>query len=153
MVDNYCPTGCLPARETQGYAALSGGAVILNEDRIANEVYARRDTRRMFGPFQPTYGLSVTDQGSVWLGAGPSYTLPFKSDHFFVQLHTMVGLYLQGDSADLGGPIEFRSGVEVGFVAGNGIRFGLAYDHRSNAEIYATNPGLETFQLRVSVPF
>jgi lipid A 3-O-deacylase len=29
---------------------------------------------------------------------------------------------------------------------------GLSYDHRSNGDIATLNPGLETLQLRVSVP-
>ena len=153
MAGNHCTTGCVAASGAQGYIAVSAGSVFLNEDRIGTEIYVRRDTRRQFGPFQATYGVSVTDDGSVWFGAGPSYSLPFKSDAIFVQLHTMAGLYLAGDGADLGGPIEFRSGVEVGFVAQSGMRFGLTYDHRSNADLYADNPGLETIQLRVSVPF
>ncbi|OZA01556.1 MAG: hypothetical protein B7Y02_17545 [Rhodobacterales bacterium 17-64-5] len=60
---------------------------------------------------------------------------------------------MQGDGPDLGGPVEFRSGVEIGFIANNGLRFGLSYDHRSNGGIYEDNPGLETVQLRLSVPF
>jgi len=48
--------------------------------------------------------------------------------------------------------LKFRSGVELGYVAKNGARIGLSYDHRSNADINSYNPGLETFQLRVSFP-
>ncbi|OYW60821.1 MAG: hypothetical protein B7Z31_03560 [Rhodobacterales bacterium 12-65-15] len=153
MAENHCATGCLAATETQGTTAISAGAVFLDEDQIASEVYIRRDTRRKFGPFQATYGISLTDQGAIWVGAGPSYTLPLKSDNVFVQLHAMAGLYLQGDGPDLGGPVEFRSGIEIGFIANNGLRFGLSYDHRSNGGIYEDNPGLETVQLRLSVPF
>lgn len=153
MAVNDCPTGCLARSDTQGYNAFSAGAVFLNEDQIASEIYLRRDTGRKFGPFQAIYGLSVTDEGSVWVGAGPAYTLPLNSDRFFVQLHTMAGLYLQGDGPDIGGPVEFRSGVELGFIADNGLRFGLSYDHRSNADLYEDNPGLETVQLRISMPF
>lgn len=153
MAENHCATGCLAANGTQGHTAVSAGAVFLDGEQIAGEVYIRRDTRRKFGPFQPIYGFSVTDQGTVWVGAGPSYTLPLKSENIFVQLHAMAGFYLQGDGPDIGGPVEFRSGVEIGFVADNGMRFGLSFDHRSNADIYDDNPGLETVQFRVSKPF
>jgi lipid A 3-O-deacylase len=153
MTANYCETGCLARSEVQGYTAVSGGPVFSNNDRIANEIYIRRDTRRKFGPFQMTYGLSVTDQSAVWMGAGPTYTVPLKSDTIFVELHTMAGLFLKGDGPGLGGPIEFRSGIEIGYEVGNGTRFGLSYDHRSNAGIYADNPGIESFQLRLAMPF
>ena len=152
MSTNYCETGCLAKSEIQGYSAISTGSVFLNEDQIGNEIYLRRDTRHKQGPFQVTYGLSVTDTSDVWAGMGHSYTLPSTPDNVFIQLHAMTGLYLRGDGADIGGLIEFRSGIEFGYQANNGIRYGVSFDHRSNLGIYDDNPGLETIQLRVSVP-
>ena len=54
--------------------------------------------------------------------------------------------------ADLGGPVEFRSGLELGYESDRGWRIGLGFDHRSNAGIESRNPGLETVHLRLSVP-
>jgi hypothetical protein len=62
----------------------------------------------------------------------------------------MPGVYIQGDGNDLGGWFEFRSGIEIGYEAQSGVRYGLSLDHRSNAGIYDENPGLETLQFRVS---
>jgi hypothetical protein len=53
---------------------------------------------------------------------------------------------------DLGGPIEFRSGIEVAYHMENGMRLGLGWDHRSNLEIYARNPGVEMVHVRLSIP-
>ena len=64
----------------------------------------------------------------------------------------MTGLYRAGDGLDLGGPIVFRSGIEAGWENRRGWRFGLGFDHRSNAGIYDENPGVETVHLRVSIP-
>ena len=71
---------------------------------------------------------------------------------FYTELHAMPGLYAAGDDFDLGGPIEFRSGIEFGYESRGGWRYALSYDHRSNAGIYDDNPGVETVQFRVSMP-
>jgi lipid A 3-O-deacylase len=71
----------------------------------------------------------------------------------YVQGHVMPGLYEPGGGGpDLGGTLQFRSGLEIGLATAAGLRLGLALDHRSNAGIYRDNPGLETLQIRVSFP-
>ncbi|MDR9454072.1 MAG: acyloxyacyl hydrolase, partial [Wenzhouxiangella sp.] len=94
---------------------------------------------------------SASSDGELWAGIGHVYTLTTRQD-LFLQLHAMTGLYEAGDGVDLGGPVEFRSGLEVGYQADNGMRLSLGIDHRSNAGIYGTNPGLETVHVRVSIP-
>ena len=70
----------------------------------------------------------------------------------YAELHLMPGLYLGNGEFDLGGWLEFRSGLEVGFQASDGWRLALAYDHRSNGGIFAQNPGIETVQIKVGFP-
>ena len=72
--------------------------------------------------------------------------------NLFLQLNAMTGLYEEGSGVDLGGPIEFRSGLSVGYQNKAGVRMSLSIDHRSNLGIYSDNPGLETVQFRVSIP-
>jgi hypothetical protein len=112
----------------------------------------RRDTKVAHGPFQNIYGLSVTDTSDVWAGIGHAYTINTPIDRVDVQLHAMTGLYSRGTGVDLGGPIEFRSGIELAYNLENGMRLGLGWDHRSNLEIYARNPGVEMVHLRLSIP-
>ena len=69
-----------------------------------------------------------------------------------MQLHAMTGLYSRGTGVDLGGAIEFRSGIEVAYHLENGMRLGLGWDHLSNLEIYARNPGVEMVRLRQPIP-
>ena len=64
----------------------------------------------------------------------------------------MTGLYEEGDGVDLGGPIEFRSGLAIGYINKAGVKMSLSVDHRSNLGIYSSNPGLETVQFRVAFP-
>lgn len=153
MTANHCPNeGCLAKREVQSYTGISVGDTVFQENTVGEEVYLRRDTRHAYGPFQLIYGLSATSDGELWAGVGQAYTWTNRRENMFVQLHAMAGLYEEGSGADLGGPIQFRSGVEVGYQNKMGVRMSLGVDHRSNAGLYSSNPGLETVHFRVSIP-
>lgn len=148
---NYCPNeGCFAENPTDGRLGLSYGNVMFQEENISEEVFLRYDVPVTYGPFQPTMGLSGTMDGDLWAGAGAAWTAHLNQA--YLQLYLMPGLWAQGNGPDLGSVVEFRSGVEVGWEARNGIRYGLTYDHRSNADLSSTNPGMETFQFKISFP-
>ena len=150
---NHCPNeGCFARNHVDSYNTLSIGETYFQEAKQGEEIYYRRDTGLAFGPFQNVWGISASNDGEFWIGAGHAWTKTFLRDRAFLQLHAMTGLYEEGDGVDLGGPIEFRSGIEIGYQARNGARFGFGFDHRSNAGIYSDNPGLETIHFRVSIP-
>ena len=146
---NHCDTGCLAPSDAQSRLSFSVGQASFNGTDAGAEVYLRRTLGRDYGPFGIAYGLSVTEDAAFWAGIGPLYEIPL-GEVFYAELHLMPGIYVQGDGPDLGGPLEFRSGIEIGYEEGN-IRYGLSYDHRSNNEFYDINPGLETLQFRVSI--
>lgn len=156
MKTNDCETGCLARTPAQEAISLSFGDVIFQDKSIGSEAYLRYDLGTSFGPFQPAIGLSMTDTNDVWLGLGATHTTRFwerpSGTGGYAQLHFMPGVYAMGSGPDLGHDIEFRSGAEIGWQARNGVRVGVSYDHRSNGDISSLNPGLETLQLRVSVP-
>ena len=153
MVLNHCPNdGCLARNEVPAYLGVSAGTVFFQEDTVSEEIYLRHTTATAHGPFNLTYGGSVTTDGETWVGLGESVNFVSPNQRWYAQFHVMPGLYAEGSGADLGGPIEIRSGAEVGYQARNNIRYAVSYDHRSNGGIYNSNPGLETFQIRVSFP-
>jgi lipid A 3-O-deacylase len=153
MVLNHCPSdGCLARNEVPAYLGVSAGTVFFQENKVGEEIYLRHTTSTAHGPFNLTYGASVTEDAEFWIGLGESVNFVSTNQRWYAQFHVMPGLYAEGDGVDLGGPIEFRSGAEVGYQARNGIRYALSYDHRSNAGLYSDNPGLETVQFRVSFP-
>ena len=153
MATNYCPNeGCLAPNDRQAYNNFSAGEVVFQENGVGEEIYFRRDTRYAFGPFQITWGASVTDDGGSWVGIGTVGAYHTPNDRWFLEFHSMPGLYVEGGERDLGGPVQFRSGIAVGYQAPSGVRAALSFDHRSNAGIYSQNPGLETVQFRVSFP-
>ena len=150
---NHCPNeGCFAKNEVQAYNSLSFGNTYFQEGEVGEEFYFRRETARADGPFQRIWGISASTDGELWAGVGHAYTITNRKQNLFLQLNAMTGLYEKGSGVDLGGPIEFRSGISVGYQNKVGVRMSLSVDHRSNLGIYSDNPGLETVQFRVSIP-
>ena len=154
MFDAYsdCKTGCLAKNEVQPRLSVSHGSLQFKGNDIGSETYIRYDTKHANGPYQTIVGASYSNLGDVWVGVGHSYTLALEDSGFFAEVHAMTGVYHHSGGPDLGGPIEFRSGAELGYRWDSGWRLGASYDHRSNAELFAQNPGVETVQIRLSVP-
>ena len=154
MSMNHCGTanGCLGRSETTPRVMFSAGEVLERRAKSAGEVYLRYDLGHKNGPFGHAVGLSYGENGETWVGLGQTYTINFGDSPLYAELHAMPGLYFPNGGFDLGGPIEFRSGIELGYENRQGWRFGLSYDHRSNAEIYKANPGIETVAFHVSIP-
>jgi lipid A 3-O-deacylase len=146
---NFCPTGCLRAEPADPRWALSAGAVYFQDEQDGGELYLRRDLGILYGPFRPTVGVSIANGGATWVGAGFVYTL-MSPQGLYVEGNIMPGAYFPGDGNDLGGGLQFRSGIEVGVETRAGLRYGLSVDHRSNADTDSYNPGIETIQFRVS---
>ena len=151
---NYCgtSTGCLGRTDDVPRVAFSGGAVLERHAEAGGEVYLRYDLGHRNGPFGHAVGLSVGHRGETWFGIGQTWKMDLGSTPLFAELHAMTGVYHAGDGLDLGGPIAFRSGAEIGWEGRQGWRVGLGFDHQSHAGLYDDNPGVETVHLRVSIP-
>ena len=154
MSNNHCGTdsGCLGRSETTPRFALNVGEVVERQARPASEIYFRYDLGHRNGPFGHAVGLSIGQKGETWIGFGQTYLIDFGRSSFYTELHAMPGLYAPNGGFDLGGPLEFRSGIEIGYENQAGWRYALSYDHRSNAGIFSKNPGIETVAFRVSIP-
>lgn len=155
MALNDCSTGCLAEDYAPARLSFQAGAVEFQDDYIGSEIYAGYDMGRTFGPFQPTFGLSITDTGDTWLGAGAKWTSNdiLTAGPLFVEASLMPGVYMAGDGPDIGGALQFRSALGLGFLLDNGATLAVLYDHRSNADTQALNPGLETLSLRYAFSF
>lgn len=109
-----------------------------------------RGTALRYG-FQPVIGASFSTRSEGWVGAGLAYTWRAGTNPGFVRAAVMPGLYRQGSGRDLGGLVMFRSSLEVGMALRGGGEVSLGVAHRSNAGIYARNPGMNTVYLGYSV--
>jgi hypothetical protein len=146
---NHCPTGCLQQSEAAPRFNIQAADVIFQEDRIGQEIYVGYDSGQSYGPFAMTYGASSTADGDLWIGVGAKWTSKkLTPGPFFVELSLIPGLYAQGDGPDIGGALQFRSALGAGYEFANGDTLAVLFDHRSNADIESTNPGLETFGIR-----
>lgn len=80
-----------------------------------------------------------TDQGGfLFFGTRRDFLL---SESWGISLGLAVGLYEEGDGLDLGGPVEFRSSIELFGFVGKRSRLGLGFYHLSHAGLYDENPG------------
>ena len=94
----------------------------------------------------PAFGLMATFEGAFY-GYG-SFRFDVRvSQPWTLTVHTGAGWYEQGNSKDLGGPVEFRSGLQVARFLADGRRIGVGFYHLSNASIYEDNPGSNSFVL------
>ena len=149
MTLNDCPTGCLKTTDRSGQFILQASAVEFDREIIGEELGIGYAFARSYGPFQPMVLATVTDQDRVWVGAGARWEKALTGP-FFVEASFMPGYDTGGNGPDIGGNLQFRSSLGLGYAFDNGATLALAYDHRSNAERRDLNPGLETISLRVS---
>jgi len=135
--------------------AVSAGQIYFQDERSGWETratYIFGD--QYFGRFSPLVDISVTDAGGTFVGVGLYQQMDFSLGDLdmFTGFSFTPGLYMRGNEVDLGYPLEFRSGAEIGVRLAQGWQASVLYDHRSNAGLGDINPGLETIQLKISKP-
>jgi len=100
----------------------------------------------------PAAGVVGTEEGEFWAYAGlrrPFHVAPL----WRLTPGFGVSLYEEGGSGkDLGGPLQFRSSLELSRRLARGGRLGLAVYHLSNASIYENNPGANSVVLTWASP-
>ena len=90
----------------------------------------------------------VDDDGDVFLGFGLA-TIIDLSKGLFIETSLMPGYYgPSSDGTDLGGNLQFRTVLGIGYKFNADSSISLAVDHKSNASIEDTNPGNETIMIR-----
>ena len=134
-----------------GHVTASAGRVEFQDEYTGYEARLTYSLDKLWR-FNPIIDASLTDKGGVWVGLGlyQQFDVSLGNTDLFAGLTFAPGYYMNGDDVDLGGPLEFRSGLEIGVRLENDWQVSVSYDHRSNADLGYTNPGLETLQLRFS---
>lgn len=99
----------------------------------------------------PVAGAMASAQGALYAYGGFRFDLPVGR-RWIVTPSWAAGLYYAGkeDGKDLGGVVEFRSGVELAYQLGERSRLGLCLYHLSNGGFYDFNPGTESLTLTYS---
>ncbi len=135
---------------------VSGGVhQVLREEEVAAEggfeligrPYPLPWRSRLRPDVVPLLGAMGTGDGAfyAYVGFGLDFHLGRR---LTVQPNWAAGVYDQGrEGRDLGGPVEFRSALDVSFEIGERSAAGLSFYHLSNAGIYDRNPGSESLVL------
>lgn len=89
---------------------------------------------------RPQVTLVVPEMNGVFIGAGLGVDF-YLCEYLVFTPSFEPGLYYQGNSRNLGHPIEFRSAVELAYENDNGLRLGAQFYHISNASLGHHNPG------------
>lgn len=105
----------------------------------------------MYG-IRPIVGGFGTGDGSAYGYAGANWDVPLLANQLYLVPNFAVGAYSEGSGKDLGGTLEFRSGIELDYQFPNRHQLGVALNHISNAGIYSRNPGEESVLVTYSVP-
>ena len=109
------------------------------EYRLESRSWKPRASGRM--ALIPTFGITGTSKEAFFAYAG------FRTDLDVTRRWRLtpgfaVGAYDRKGDIDLGGPIEFRSSLDVSSAIRNGMRVGFTLYHVSNARLYDRNPGI-----------
>lgn len=142
-----------PPVPTPAFLTLDGGlAGVLDDDRRV--LFFGAGWR--FAPvteleLAPALGLLVANDDALYLSADVRRDL-WLSERWVLVPGFGVGLFDDGNVLDLGGTLEFRSGLELAYLNAQRFRIGLAFYHLSNGGVASSNPGTEALLLSLSIP-
>lgn len=94
----------------------------------------------------PTAGTMASSKGTLYAYGGFRFELPL-GERWVLSPGTAAGLYYRNRGKDLGGPVEFRSHLELAYRLPGSARLGLCFYHLSNAGLFDHNPGTESLVL------
>jgi lipid A 3-O-deacylase len=98
----------------------------------------------------PSAGLDVNSRGGIYGYLGIYADISLGSVVITPQL--AAGGWRRGNSVDLGGVFQFRQALDVAWRFANGWRAGVRVTHISNADINASNPGVEELFATLAIP-
>lgn len=131
------------------YSIGMGLAGIGNETELAESRIEYRFNKKYL-IFSPIVGMMVMGDGSKYFYGGVNLSRYFGNS-FIVTPNFAIGGFHNGGEKNLGGIIEFRSGLEIGYWIYKKLMVGVAFHHISNASIYKRNPGTETLSLILTI--
>lgn len=142
-----------PAQATD-YLTLNAG--VFNAMRSSNQDFLYGAEYRFeewkYG-LRPVIGAFGTSESAAYGYVGINWDVALLPQQLYIIPNFAVGAYKEGDGQQLGGALEFRSGIEVDYQFPNEHRLGVALNHISNASLYKHNPGEENVIVTYSIPF
>lgn len=147
------------ASQTPDWISFAGGVydILRPKHQTAEiEIEYKFHVRKWTSPFDflefvPLVGVMATVRGSGYLYAGLNFDFLIL-ERVVLSPGFAAGYYWQGGGKDLGFPLEFRSGVELGWQFADFRRLGVHFYHLSNASLGRRNPGEESFVIYYDIP-
>lgn len=132
--------------------ALSGGPVGIADSGSSS----RLGVEYRFGEHTdykliPSLGVAASDKDAYFFSAELRRNFWVK-DRFVLTPSFGVGYFDESDSLDLGGELEFRSGIECTYCFEGDWRLGVALFHLSNGGLSDANPGTESLVFTLAIP-
>lgn len=138
-----------PAFDSYGHLALLGGRFTVLDEPNYFEVGLEWRFPKSTWDLTPIVGLTVFERGSHYIYGGLRYEIELNRDLYLAPSFA-AGFYDNDGTYSLGGPVEFRSALELGWHANDWLDVGLTFYHLSNANLYSSNKGSESLVLGVS---
>ena len=143
--------GPAAAQDAKGWVVSAGGFDFVGNDKAVEAGVGFRFrplflNREKSVALVPAVGVSAQHEGSAWVYGAVRLDWEVSDGWYFTPTFG-VSIYEEGDGKDLGGPIEFRSGIELSRRLRGGSRVGILFYHLSNSRIYELNPGEESLVL------
>lgn len=91
-------------------------------------------------------GAMANTDGGLYGYAGFRLEVPV-GERWLLVPQTAAGVYDRGDGKDIGGSIQFRSGLELAYRLTEAHSLGAVFYHLSNAGLERPNPGSESLAL------
>ena len=135
----------LERKSVAGKNVFSVGEVYVDHDNKGYELQYSLYQPFVYGPIQPFYALSSTENKGLMFGIGLGYEYNI-SDKIFLESSFLPGFYVKNEEVDLGEQPFFRAKLGLGYKFSESLSASVSYDHRSNGRLKGTNPGMETLQ-------
>jgi lipid A 3-O-deacylase len=134
------------------YLSFSSGVFdFMRENHRTVELRAEYRPSFNLQTLRPIFGIMATGKGALYFYSGLGLDL-FFTTNFYFSPSLAPGIYYKGKGKNLGFPIEFRSGIEIGWRFENKYRLALQMCHISNASLGNRNPGCESLVLSLYTP-
>lgn len=124
---------------------------IIREERRCVASRLEYQSHLEWATIRPMLGFSITAKKAIYLYGGFGFDW-VVGRHLFLSPNFAAGYYQRGEDKDLGFPLEFRSGLEAGWIFKNQMRLGAHFFHISNASLGSKNPGTESLIFFVAIP-
>ena len=97
------------------------------------------------GKLSPITGGFLTGKNAFYLYTGAQ--VEYQIGALTITPSFAPGYYNYGSGKDLGYPLEFKSEVQILLDLSDSAKFGMSYNHISNASLGSKNPGANSYML------